>query len=203
MTDVPNNASATSALDFDLSVADTTDAVDFQLTWPETQRALAFKLQSEIIAVVGIAVIGALALTGIPTWVRGYNDPMVWTCTILGGAVAAAIAVAAHWPGQARKRLRDKLIKQTRIQWVLGRRHVELREDGVFTSSQIFRGTHSWQAIKSVQKTSAAVFLITIENRVIFVPRRAFDSEHQAEEFFAYANAHYESNRQIAPPVAS
>ena len=203
MNDPPPNPRQIPPVEFDLTIVDGREAVDFQLSKPETQRSFSIKIRNELFATLFVAFFGALALTGIPTWVRGYNDPTVWACTIVGATIAVPLTIAANWPGKTRTKLRETLLKQVQSSWVFGPKHIELRDEGVFTSSSVFRGIHPWGAITAAHRTKTAIYFTTIEKRTFGVPLRAFASESQIAEFFEYARASVERHRPVTPPIAS
>lgn len=69
--------------------------------------------------------------------------------------------------------------------YILGPRRVSLLEDGLHEASQRHESFFPWHAIRGTQLTEQHMFVMVDNNAAIIVPRRAFSSDTEREQFIA------------------
>jgi hypothetical protein len=67
--------------------------------------------------------------------------------------------------------------------YILGPRQVTLSEDGLREVSQRHETVFHWHAVRGTQTTDQHVFIMVDNNAAIIIPRRAFLSDSEREQF--------------------
>lgn len=153
-------------IDTDITRADWAALVGFVTR--NASKGWSARLETWLIALAVGGVIGVtFSLAGIeihvPSMAAGF----------LGGLVMLIVL----------SRLRMRRIAPATDGFILGPRKVSLDDDGLRETSQRHESVFRWQAVRSVELTDQHVFLLVDANGALIVPRRAFPSEVECNQF--------------------
>jgi hypothetical protein len=113
----------------------------------------------------------------------------------LGGGVMAVIA-ASFWPAFYRWRIRDqvgKIYREGSSLNIVGPRKLTLTSGYVVFSSPISQTTIRWSGVEQLIRVPTALYLKLASFAAIVVPRRAFSSDAQFDQFCRAAESYRHS----------
>jgi len=142
---------------------------------------------------------------GVPTAVAG-----LWLAVVLltsedsAGHIGTGIAVVAFavfwffwWPAKYSKTIRKYVqttLKEGRSRVQLAERHIVCDTLGIKTHTDFGDDTLKWQAIQRMEETNDRLFLFLAQFSAVVVPRRAFASAQEFQEFVGFVRQLYASN---------
>jgi len=71
---------------------------------------------------------------------------------------------------------------------MIGQRELDISEDNIHYKTNEFTGTFNWTGLTDFKETNLCYFLHIGKNQAIVVPKSAFESKEQEEEFTALVN---------------
>ncbi|MFO1501858.1 MAG: YcxB family protein [Verrucomicrobiota bacterium] len=116
---------------------------------------------------LGLIVGGGLALSG-----QGF-DLLSFFAGVLAGVVWLMIL----------SRLQMRMMGPSGQGYILGPRQVSLTEEGIGETSSLHQSLFRWSVVRSAAVAPQHVFVLVDRNAAIIVPRRAFASEVEREQF--------------------
>ena len=81
----------------------------------------------------------------------------------------------------------------------------EINEDGVIGNDADGQNFTRWNAVKDVWNEAEHIIVLLNENHGLFIPKRAFDSPQDAQNFAAFAQNQWEKAHPLppgAPPIS-
>jgi hypothetical protein len=133
-----------------------------------------------------------------------YYGVLTLLAVIVGGLLAGAAGVRLHRPtflvaialGAAFWWLIARLYRSAAKPFpggsLVGRRRVELTEDGIRQSADLHDAKTRWAGVLSIDETPAHIFLMTDRLAGYIVPARAFASADERAAFVAFARARHQ-----------
>lgn len=80
----------------------------------------------------------------------------------------------------------------------LGSQTVTLSEDGIKESTPLNKGFYKWQGIRNIKSNNLYIFIFITDSMGIIIPKRAFPSVVEADNFLYTAHAFYNKSRVVS-----
>ena len=133
-----------------------------------TARQVRGRLDLWLVSIgVGVVIGLTFTFTGI-----GLHFP-----SLLAGAIGGTLWIVIV------SRLRMRSMKPASDGYILGPRQVTVSDDGLRESSQRHESVFRWSAVRGAQVTDKHVFVMVDTNAALIVPRRAFPTDAEREQF--------------------
>ncbi len=77
---------------------------------------------------------------------------------------------------------------------VRNEKRVEISETGVISKTEMGRSEMKWSAIENIRQTKKYILIYISDRAAMLIPKRYFDNQAQAEEFYSYLNQRREKS---------
>ncbi len=155
------------------------DYIDFNMTHFDTSKTIRNSYRKSYIS--GAVLLFALPFV-IPPPVEGYL--ILWRGLLWGSAVLWLL----FYTKLLKNRFRQNILKMLREKdnSFLGQKELELREDGILTSSSASETLTAYSGINDIIEGPTGIYLYNSAFSAIMVPKRAFADERQKKEFIEF-----------------
>ena len=178
------------AIEYELNEEDLVAATRHKLYRPQALRSL----RTTNIGV--LVVCGVLLAYGI----HAHRRPLA-----VGAAAGLAVTIAQmavrragyNWYAET---IGKRLAKRFNQAGVLGQHVVTLSADGVRETSAVSESLTKWEGVHSVEANDTYVLIFLTELLVHVIPKRAFATQADADQFLSEALKHWNAARRIAAP---